>query len=447
VIRRVYETGETFVAQEMPVQLARQAGDSLEDIYFTFTYQARRNGQGQVDGILAFAYEVTDQVSARRAIEANARQLRLIADALPVLIGYVDKEEKYRFANRAYEPWFGRQPEELLGRTLREVWGERAYASVQEHVARALRGEPRDFEARMPYREDFIRYIRTSYVPDVQDGQSVGFYALVSDVTEQVEARQQVEQREQEAQALADKLAAANAELVLANEQLKRTNTDLDNFVYTASHDLKAPILNVEGLLRALERQLGADLRERQTMRELYAMLYGSVNRFKATIADLTEVARIGKESSEDVASISMAAVLEEVRQDLAPQIDEAGATLEVSLDCPPLHFSRKNLKSILYNLLGNAVKYRAPGRPPRVQITCREEGNYQVLTVADNGLGMDMRQEHKIFALFKRLHTHVEGTGIGLYIVKRVIENAGGHIQVESQEGVGTTFRVYFRR
>jgi signal transduction histidine kinase len=299
----------------------------------------------------------------------------------------------------------------------------------------------------MPYREDFIRYIRTSYVPDVQDGQSVGFYALVSDVTEQVEARQQVEQREQEAQALADKLAAANAELVLANEQLKRTNTDLDNFVYTASHDLKAPILNVEGLLRALERQLGADLRERQTMRELYAMLYGSVNRFKATIADLTEVARIGKESSEDVASISMAAVLEEVRQDLAPQIDEAGATLEVSLNCPPLHFSRKNLKSILYNLLGNAVKYRAPGRPPRVQITCREEGNYQVLTVADNGLGMDMRQEHKIFALFKRLHTHVEGTGIGLYIVKRVIENAGGHIQVESQEGVGTTFRVYFRR
>jgi PAS domain S-box-containing protein len=277
IIRQVYATGETFVARERPLRLARLAGNPLEDIYFTFTYQARRNGQGQVDGILVFAYEVSDQVNARRAIEANARQLRLITDALPVLIGYIDKEEKYRFANRAYEPWFGRKPEELLGLTLREVLGEKAYASVQGHVAQALRGEPGDFEARMPYREDFVRYIRTSYVPDVQAGQTVGFYALVSDVTDQVEARQQVEQREQEAQALAGKLAAANADLVLANEQLKRTNTDLDNFVYTASHDLKAPILNVEGLLNALERQLAADLRQKETVRDLYRMLYGSV--------------------------------------------------------------------------------------------------------------------------------------------------------------------------
>jgi PAS domain S-box-containing protein len=447
VMRRVYRTGETFVAQEMPLRLARQAGDSLEEIYFTFTYQARRNGQGAVDGVLVFAYEVTDQVNARRAIEANARQLRLITDALPVLIGYVDQEEKYRFANRAYEPWFGRKPDELLGLTLREVLGEEAYAGVREHVARALRGEPRDFETRMPYREGFVKYIRTSYVPEVQAGRTVGFYALVSDVTEQVEARRQVEQREQEAQALAGELAAANAELVLANGQLKRTNTDLDNFVYTASHDLKAPILNVEGLLKALERQLGPDLRHKDTVRELYRMLYGSVNRFKATIADLTEVARIGKASAEDVASIGMGAVLDEVRQDLAPQIEETGATLEVSLDCPPLHFSRKDLKSIFYNLLGNAIKYHSPDRPPRVRIACHEEGNYQVLTVADNGLGIDMRQEHKIFALFKRLHAHVEGTGIGLYIVKRMIENAGGRIEVESQVDVGTTFRVYFRR
>jgi PAS domain S-box-containing protein len=270
IIRQVYATGETFVAQEWPLRLARLAGNPLENIYFTFTYQARRNGQGQVDGLLMFAYEVSDQVNARRAIEANARQLRLITDALPVLIGYIDKEEKYRFANRAYEPWFGRKPEELLGLTLREVLGEKAYASVQGHVAQALRGEPGDFEARMPYREDFVRYIRTSYVPDVQAGQTVGFYALVSDVTDQVEARQQVEQREQEAQALAGKLAAANADLVLANEQLKRTNTDLDNFVYTASHDLKAPILNVEGLLNAVERQLAADLRQKETVRDLY---------------------------------------------------------------------------------------------------------------------------------------------------------------------------------
>ncbi len=106
-----------------------------------------------------------------------------------------------------------------------------------------------------------------------------------------------------------------------------------------------------------------------------------------------------------------------------------------------------ENLKSVLYNLLSNPIKYRSLGREPWISVTCRSLGDYYVLTVGDNGLGMDMRQEAKIFALFKRLHTHVEGTGIGLYIVKRMIENAGGRIEVESKVGEGSTFKVYFKR
>ncbi len=97
--------------------------------------------------------------------------------------------------------------------------------------------------------------------------------------------------------------------------------------------------------------------------------------------------------------------------------------------------------------MLSNAIKYRSPEREPQVSITCLTQGDYHVLTVQDNGLGMDMRQEEKIFALFKRLHAHVEGTGIGLYIVKKILENAGGKIEVESQVGIGSTFKVYFKR
>jgi signal transduction histidine kinase len=85
--------------------------------------------------------------------------------------------------------------------------------------------------------------------------------------------------------------------------------------------------------------------------------------------------------------------------------------------------------------------------RPLHVRITCYELETHHVLSVEDNGLGMDMRQEEKIFALFKRLHNHVQGTGIGRYIVKKMLENAGGGIEVESQVGVGSTFRVYFKR
>jgi signal transduction histidine kinase len=195
-----------------------------------------------------------------------------------------------------------------------------------------------------------------------------------------------------------------------------------------------------------LERQLDSQTRGSQAVEKIYELLYASVTRFKSTIADLTQVARINKESIEDIATIALEEVLEEVQQDLSPQIKETGVKIHIELNRPQIRFSRKNLQSILYNLVSNAIKYRSPEREAWVEITCQSQGKYHVLTVQDNGLGMDMRQEDKIFALFKRLHTHVEGTGIGLYIVKRIIENAGGRIEVESQEGEGSTFRVYFK-
>jgi signal transduction histidine kinase len=108
-----------------------------------------------------------------------------------------------------------------------------------------------------------------------------------------------------------------------------------------------------------------------------------------------------------------------------------------------------KNARSIVYNLLSNAIKYRSPDRPPVVRVHCRPEGEYSELSVSDNGLGLDLSADkrEKLFAMFKRLHNHVEGSGVGLYMVKRMIENAGGRIEVESTLGEGSTFKVYFKR
>jgi two-component system, sensor histidine kinase len=111
--------------------------------------------------------------------------------------------------------------------------------------------------------------------------------------------------------------------------------------------------------------------------------------------------------------------------------------------DCPTAYFSPKNLRSILYNLLSNGLKYAHPDRPPVVQIRSRCLPGRLVLTVQDNGLGLTQEQQGKLFVLFQRLHTHVEGSGVGLYMVKRIVENAGGSIEVQSQPGVGTRFTV----
>jgi signal transduction histidine kinase len=117
-----------------------------------------------------------------------------------------------------------------------------------------------------------------------------------------------------------------------------------------------------------------------------------------------------------------------------------------VDLDnCDTVSFAPQHLRSLLYNLLSNALKYRHPDRPPVVQLRCHHAATATVLEVQDNGLGLTLDQQHKLFAMFRRLHDHVAGSGVGLYMVKRMIENAGGTIAVQSEAGIGSTFTVTF--
>jgi signal transduction histidine kinase len=128
--------------------------------------------------------------------------------------------------------------------------------------------------------------------------------------------------------------------------------------------------------------------------------------------------------------------------------VQESAAQVEVDVEtCPTINFSEKNLRSVVYNLLSNALKYRHPDRRPQIRISCRDAGSHVVLEVQDNGLGLNTENNPKLFTMFQRFHDHVEGTGIGLYMVKKIMENAGGYISVESKVGVGATFSAYFKQ
>jgi len=194
----VYQTGETYTGTDVPVRLDRSHSGRLEHLFATYIFQATRDGAGCIDGLLIFAYEVTQQVRARQEREASAHQRQLVTDALPVLIAYVDQAQRYQFNNQAYEGWFQQSPAALRGQRVREVVGEAAYAAAQPYMARALAGERVEFEARMPYRDDLVKYIHTCFVSDVQQGQVVGFYCLINDITEQVVARAEMERQQQQ---------------------------------------------------------------------------------------------------------------------------------------------------------------------------------------------------------------------------------------------------------
>lgn len=229
------------------------------------------------------------------------------------------------------------------------------------------------------------------------------------------------------------------------NHELERSNRDLDNFVYCASHDLKAPIFNIEGLVNVLKEEMVAP---DENVSQLLTHLDKSVAQINRTIHDLTAVSVFQNEIEAQLPEqVDLDEVLEEVKVSIAATIERNNAVLEADFNKQAtLPISRKDAKSILYNLLTNALKYKEPSRKSYVRLTSGFEENYILLSVTDNGIGIDLRgNEEKLFKLFKRLHDHVEGSGVGLFIVKRIVENYGGNITVASVVGEGTTFTLRF--
>ncbi|MFB9864556.1 PAS domain-containing sensor histidine kinase [Rufibacter immobilis] len=236
-----------------------------------------------------------------------------------------------------------------------------------------------------------------------------------------------------------------NEDLMQKNKELLRINNDLDNFVYTASHDLKSPITNLEGLLSALQEDLGD---EKEKHQQILTMMHGSVNALKKVITDLTDISKLQQES-ERREKVQIAELLDDIKESLSSLIDSSKAKIRLEKqDFSHLTYSRKNLRSVLYNLVSNAIKYAAPNRPPVVTIFTELTPNGEhVLTVKDNGLGIAKEQTSKIFAMYKRVHDHVEGSGIGLYLVRKILENSGDTISVESEVGKGSEFKVIFHQ
>ncbi|MFD3000636.1 chemotaxis protein CheB [Pontibacter toksunensis] len=243
-------------------------------------------------------------------------------------------------------------------------------------------------------------------------------------------------------------LKATQESLQNTNEHLLKVNADLDTFVYTASHDLKAPVANIEGLLLLLEEQIeSSDPLPGEPTKPLFDMTKDSIRRFKDVVKDLTDIAKVQRDIDGEAELIGLQEVFENVEANTNDLILQAKARLHVDFkEAPHVNFSRKNLYSILYNLVNNAIKYSSPDRQPEVRIQSEQVEDHVLLTVADNGLGISEENVGKMFTLFKRFHSHVDGTGMGLYIVKRMMDNAGGKVEVESEEGKGTTFRLYFR-
>ena len=452
LLDQVFHSGQPYVGTEVPIWLTQASGGTAQH-FLNFTYQPLRDKQGQVWGILAFIVEVTAQVLAQREREAQRQLIETVFEQAPAGI-WVVREPRlfFEFINPAMERILGHSREQVLGRPYFEVLPELVTQGLPELFSRVWeQGENilvEELPARLAYHAPDERgYFTFTFAPlRDEQGAIARICCTALDVTAQVLARQQVQTLNQKLATINEKLLLTNEELHQTNTRLTRTNTDLDTFVYTASHDLKAPIANIEGLLAALRDHLPAAVQADEETSQLLEMMQRAVERFQFTINQLTDVARLQHEHEQPTEHVALATVIEDVQLDLLPLLTSTRARLTVQVD-PDVTalFAPKHLRSVVYNLLSNALKYHQPGRPPLVQLHAARQAQAVVLTVTDNGLGLSEQQQKRLFGLFQRLHTHVEGTGVGLYTVKRLVENAGGTITVTSEVGVGTTFTITF--
>ncbi|MEW6348701.1 MAG: ATP-binding protein [Thermodesulfobacteriota bacterium] len=221
--------------------------------------------------------------------------------------------------------------------------------------------------------------------------------------------------------------------------ELEAKNAELERFTYTVSHDLKSPLITIKGFLGYLEKDMVSGNVER--LRADSARIHHAVEKMARLLDELLELSRIGRiiNPPEDV---PLGRVVREVLDSLAGRIMERGVTIEIPEDLPVLYGDAVRLREVVENLLDNAVKFMGDQPGPRVEIGVRSGSGETVIFVKDNGSGVDPKYHEKIFGLFERLGHHTEGTGIGLAIVRRIVEVHGGRIWVESEGlGQGSTF------
>ena len=221
------------------------------------------------------------------------------------------------------------------------------------------------------------------------------------------------------------------------NESLLRINADLDNFVHTASHDLLAPLGNIEMSIDMMNQVGVIDPK----LKTFLNVINSSSQKFRSLITEIATIAKI-ESGMVETEMVDLEEITNNIEWSLDNKIKASGAVINRNFEVAHILFSKKNLRSVIYNLISNGIKFKS-NRPLVINIQTTKEGNNIILSVQDNGMGIQKEDLDKIFDIYGRLTHDVEGSGIGLYLAKKIIHSAGGNIVVESEPGKGSKFII----
>ncbi|MGA0557707.1 PAS domain-containing sensor histidine kinase [Larkinella sp. VNQ87] len=448
ILDEVYRTGIAYTAQEDEAMLIVDGKPGI--YYFNYTYKPLRNADGEVYAILEVAIDVTEQVLARRKIEASEQRFRTLLEAISPMTWTNTPTGEATFFNQQWYSYTGLSLEESID------WGWEAVLHPDD-LPHTLALYQRSLETGEIYvsenryrrgSDGMYRWHLNRALPIRDETGTIMFWVgTATDIHEQKRIEAELESQVQ----------VRTRELNESNQHLLRSNENLTRFAYVASHDLQEPLRKIQSFGNLLESQYAAGLGESGI--DLINRMQSSAGRMSELIRDLLAYSRIStRQQSFD--PVLLEDVILNVRETLELQIQQAGAVIESDV-LPTVHGDASQLGQLFQNLLSNAIKFGRPGVPPHIWITyellpgnalpatvqtARYASQYHLISVTDNGIGFDEKYADRIFEVFQRLHgrTSYAGTGVGLAICQKVVENHGGAIKARSQPGQGSTFRVY---
>ncbi|RMF24766.1 MAG: PAS domain S-box protein [Deltaproteobacteria bacterium] len=399
---------DTFAEQHATLDALKEAQDRLSDQAAKIVAANRELERTMAMRDAAEA----DRVQAERALVESERRLRAILDNAPAVISVKSLDGRYTLVNRRFEQIFEMDREQVEGRTDAQLFAAKMAEAYQEHdrlVKEA--GAPMEFDETMLTDDGFRTYQSVKF--PLYDARG-NIYAICSIATDVTERRR-------------------------AEEEIRRSNEELERFAYVASHDLQEPLRMVSSYTQLLAKRYAGRLDEDAD--DFIGFAVDGANRMHRLINDLLEYSRVGTRGRQ-LEPTDAEEVLQTVLADLQVAIEESGA--RVTHDpLPTVLADSTQLRQLLQNLIGNALKYRGE-RPPQVHVGCQRSGGDEwTISVRDNGIGIAPEHFDRIFQIFQRLHGRNEysGTGIGLAVCKKIVERHGGRIWVESEPGRGSTF------
>ena len=371
------------------------------------------------------AARAIEEAELKRELVETKDNLQRLIDSTPDAIIATDSHGVVTFYSDGAQRMFGYLPDEIVGKHLAqfysddpEVGKERARKIMDELLSsetETITGRTLEFPAK---EGGWLPVVISAGILRNEEGAVLGTIGVARDISEDVRLRQQIMEK---------------------NRKLEAKNSELEEFVYVASHDLQAPLVSIQGFAAKLTREY-EELLGQSGLHSL-ARLNANVSRISLLLRSLLDLSRASTKTIDKIPTL-LSDLLKDTLEDFDEMIKEKNATVKVLHELPVVHCDGIQVAQVFSNLLGNALKYCSPHRPPVIEVGAEDRDTCHAIFIRDNGVGIQEAESESVFRPFKRLRVKsVDGMGIGLSIAQRIIERHEGRIYIERNETYGCTF------